>query len=130
MPAAIIKLSDSPVNMIAKAVANNGVVDMTTVALEAPIRRIEVKFINLPPGKLSAPAIRNHRKTPAGKARISGLWKMNATDIVMTVDEINDTTVALVAPTVLMPSRARTALVPNPRDAPIARIIPVNNVRI
>ena len=55
---------------------------------------------------------------------------MNATAIVITVDEINDTVVALVDPTVFMPSRARTALVPKPRDAPIARIIPVNNVRI
>ena len=86
--------------MIAKAVANNGVVDMTSlqnlgnyvkklvkniikyyssdsqsVSLETYLDNIEEeeKFINLPPGKLSAPAMRNHRKTPAGKARISGV---------------------------------------------------------
>ena len=73
VPVAISKLIDSLLKIIAIAPAKRGDVEIITADLEAPIRRIEVKFINLPPGKFITPASRNHRKTPIGKVNISGV---------------------------------------------------------
>tara|TARA_Y100000310_G_scaffold333099_1_gene409954 strand:+ start:54 stop:299 length:246 start_codon:yes stop_codon:yes gene_type:complete len=73
VPSPTRRLKDSPVSITASEAANRGDVDITTVALEAPMSLIAVKFINLPPGKLIAPASRNHKNTPAGRANISGV---------------------------------------------------------
>ena len=73
VPIATSTLIDSLLNIIAIAPAKSGDVEIITADFEAPIKRIEVKFINLPPGKFIVPAKRNHRKTPIGKVNISGV---------------------------------------------------------
>ena len=73
VPVAIRTLIDSLPKVIAIAPAKRGDVEIITADLEAPIRRMELKFINLPPGKFIAPAKRNHSKTPIGKLNISGV---------------------------------------------------------
>jgi len=124
VPSPMSRFNDSSVRNTASVAANRGEVDITIVAFDAPMSLIAVKFINLPPGKLMAPARRNHKNVPAVNANISGVWKMKAAVIVIIAEEATETSVALVEPIFCIPDLARTAAVPNPRAAPKDKIIP------
>ena len=61
----------SPPHNTAIDAANKGEVEMTDVALEAPINLMDLKFKSLPPGKVMNPATRNQKKASRGSDLIS-----------------------------------------------------------
>ena len=120
----------SPPHNTAIDAANNGEVDTTAVALEAPISPIALKFKSLPPGKVINPATINQPNASKGRVLISEGCSAKAIAIVTRAEEHRDIKVAVVDPKYCMPPLAKTALVPNPSAAPMDNNNPVINVFI